>query len=165
MDPWSINTASQISWPPFLFCIHLFLTFWLFFFFFLLSSCIVRCIIWTINKSIKHHNNSEHHSFFNIFSRFFDHFSRFFKAFSMIRSWPRSLNTASQDNELPIFSRLSIHFSWFSENMKKVFSKFIYLYTFVCLYWKPMLLPSCHPNLSFCTHPIPAGCLMGKLMG
>ena len=26
--PWGINTASQISWPPFLFFRHLFLTFW-----------------------------------------------------------------------------------------------------------------------------------------
>ena len=41
-------------------------------------------------------------------------------------------------------------------NMSKT-PTFQILYTFVCLYWKPMLLPSWHPKLSFCIHPIPAG--------
>ena len=36
------------------------------------------------------------------------------------------------------------------------------LYTFVCLYWKPMLLLSCHPNLSCCIHPIHAGFWWGR---
>ena len=113
MDLWSINTASQTSWPPFLFCTHYF---WFFgdFSSFLLLFWIVWCIIWTLNKAIKEHNNSEHYSFFKyIFSWFFGHFSRFFRAFSTIRSGPRTLNTA--------------HCSWFSEYKTKVISKFIYI--------------------------------------
>ena len=78
----------------------------------------------------------------------------------MIRSGPRTLNTtASQDNQLPTFYSFSPDFSFivpdFLSTRKRSFQN---LYTFVCLYWKPMLLPSCHPKLSFCIHPIPAGC-------
>ena len=79
----------------------------------------------------------------------------------MIRSGPRSLNTASQDNELPIFSRLFIHCSWFSEYKRKVISKFIHIYLSVLktnaiakLSSKPILL---HPSN-------PCRFLMGKLM-
>ena len=96
MDPWSINSASQTLWPS-LFCTHLFLTFWLFFFFFL-SSSIVRCIIWTLNKAIKDHNNSEHHFFFNTyFPDFLAIFLDFLKHFLWLdldpEPWTQPLRT------------------------------------------------------------------------
>ena len=106
MDPWSITTASQTSWPPFI-------SDFLAIFLVLLSFYIVRCILWTLNEAIEDHNNSEHHSFFSY-----------------------------------------IHCSWFSKYKKRSFQN---LYTFVCLYWKAMLLPSYHPNLSFCSIMVDVG--------
>ena len=58
-------------------------------------------------------------------------------------TWPlRTMNT------LPISYLFSTDFPFiFSDFMSTRKRSFQNLYTFICLFWKPMLLPSCHPNL------------------
>ena len=110
MDPWSINTASQTSWPPFLFCTHLFLIFWRFFFF---SIVILNSLMYNLNpkQSITIVSTIP---FLNIY---FPDFLAIFLDFLKHFLWPRTLNTA--------------HCSWFSEYKTKVISKCICICLFV----------------------------------
>ena len=138
MDPWSINTASQTSWPPFLFCTHLFLIFWQFFFF---SIVILNSLMYNLNpkQSITIVSTIP---FLNIY---FPDFLAIFLDFLKHFLW---LDLDPEPWTQPIFPD-------FLSTKQRSFQN---LYAFVCLYWKPMLLPSCHPKLSFCIHQIPAGC-------
>ena len=124
----------------------------------------VWCIIWTLIIAIKEHNNSEHHSSFliPIFLIFLASFLDFLKHFIWLdlgpEPWTQPLRTINY-----LFSTHFLHFSFiFPDVLSRRQRSFQNLYTFVCLYWKPMLLPSCHPKLSFSIHPSPAGFWWGS---
>ena len=92
--------------------------------------CIIRCILWDINKAIKDHNNSEGHSFFNTyFPDFLAIFLDFLKHFLW---W--DLNPNPETWTQPLRTMNTLPHSFFLIFWKQEKSHFkIYVYLLVCI--------------------------------